>query len=212
MQLYTFWRSSAAYRARIALNLKNIGFEAIPVHLTRDGGEQLKESYRSVNPNALLPALRLDDGSVLTQSLAIVEYLDECHPDPALLPRTPLARAHVRAAALQIACDIHPLNNLRVAQYLRNQFGRAPDDVVVWMRHWMASGLRAYAALIEPDSAFSFGDAPTLADLCLVPQLYNARRWGLDMTSLGHLERIDANCRAIDAFARAQPEHQPDAE
>jgi maleylacetoacetate isomerase/maleylpyruvate isomerase len=212
MKLYSYWRSSAAYRVRIALNLKQVSCETVPVHLVRGGGEHLKPDYRRINPNGLVPALVLDDGSVITQSLAIVEYLEETFPEPRLLPADPLLRARARAAAQIIACDVHPINNLRVGSYLKTTLGHTQDDVVAWMRHWMRLGLEAYAQSIEPDGPFSFGDTLTLADLCLVPQLYNARRWGLDPSGLGRLKAIEASCTAIPAFAAAAPERQPDAE
>lgn len=212
MKLYTYWRSSAAYRVRIALNLKQVGYDSVPVHLVRDGGEQLTAAYRAVNPAALVPALRISDDATLTQSLAIIEYLEETYPAPRLLPADPVGRARVRAAALLIAADIHPINNLRVTQYLKTQLTLGEQEVVTWMRHWMRTGLEAYAQLVEPATPFSFGDMPTLADICLVPQLYNARRWGLDFAGLERLLAIEESCRAIAAFADAAPERQADAE
>jgi maleylacetoacetate isomerase len=209
--IYTYWRSSAAYRLRIALNLKGLGYDSVPVDLVRDGGEQLTEAFRAINPNAAVPAMRIADGTVLTQSLAIIEYLEEQHPDPPLLPRNPVLRARVRAATQLIASDIHPINNLRVLRYLKDVLGHSQDGVVGWMRHWMRSGLATYGQLIDPDSRFSFGDAPSLADICLVPQLYNARRWELDMTGLEPLRDIAAACATIPAFRHAAPECQPDA-
>ena len=209
--VYTYWRSSAAYRLRIALNLKGLSYDSVPVNLVRDGGEQLTQAFRAINPNAAVPAMRIADGTILTQSLAIIEYLEEQHPDPPLLPRDPILRARVRAAAQLIASDIHPINNLRVLRYLQDVLGLSQDDVVGWMRHWMRSGLAAYAQLIDPDSRFSFGDAPSLADICLIPQLYNARRWELDMTGLEPLLDIEAACATILAFRHAAPECQPDA-
>lgn len=211
MILYTYWRSTAAYRVRIALNFKDLRYESIFVHLVRQGGEQLSATYRAKNPNAVVPALEID-GAVLTQSLAIIEYLDEQYPTPPLLPSDGLLRARVRAAAQLISSDIHPINNLRVLQYLRGELRSSEDQTISWMRHWMQLGLTAYAQMIEPGSEFSFGNAPSIADLCLVPQLYNARRWGLDMTGLAHLQAIERNCLALEAFSRAVPEHQPDAE
>lgn len=212
MKLYSYWRSSAACRVRIALNLKQVLHEIVPVHLVRDGGEQLKPDYRRINPNALVPALVLDDGTILTQSLAIIDYLDEVWPTPPLLPHDPVRKARVRAAAQIIACDLHPINNLRVVSHLKTALGHSADEAVDWMRHWMRPGLDAYARSIDPEGRFSFGDTPTLADLCLVPQLYNARRWGLDLAGLERLVAIDAACAAIPAFAAAAPDRQPDAE
>jgi len=212
MKLYTYWRSSAAYRVRIALNLKGIGADLVPIHLVRDGGEQHAEAYRSVNPNELVPALVLDDGTSITQSVAIVEYLDEVHGGPRLLPDDPKRRARVRSAALTIACDIHPINNLRVITHLKKAYGRSQSDIVDWMAHWMTLGLHAYRDLIEPTGTFSFGETPSLADACLVPQLYNAKRWNIDIPGIDRLREIEAACLALPAFAAAVPERQPDAE
>jgi maleylacetoacetate isomerase len=210
--LYTYWRSSAAYRVRIALNLKGIPYEAAPIHLVRNGGEHLLPAFRAINPAAAVPALRVEGASILTQSLAIIEYLEEAHPEPALLPRGPIERAKVRAAAQLIACDIHPVNNLRVVQHLKSSLGQSQESIAGWMRHWMRTGLNAYANVIDPAATFSFGEAATLADLCLVPQLYNAKRWHLDMTGLERLLAIEQRCLALPAFAWAAPESQPDAE
>jgi maleylacetoacetate isomerase/maleylpyruvate isomerase len=210
MKLYTYWRSSAAWRVRIALNLKNLSYEHAPVHLVR--GEQRSDAFRGINPNAVVPALQLDDSRVLTQSLAIVEYLEERYPLPALLPADPPRRAEVRAAALLIACDIHPLNNLRVTEYLKGRLGHSQEEAVAWMQHWMRAGLEAYQRSIDSAGRFSFGDAPGLADLCLVPQLYNARRWGLDLAGLERLAAIDAAAAALPAFQAAAAAAQPDAE
>jgi len=180
--------------------------------LVRDGGEQSTIAYRSINPAAVVPALRLMDGRVLTQSLAIIEYLEDTHPEPALLPNEPFLRARVRAAAQIIASDIHPINNLRVARYLKGTLGQSQESTANWMRHWMHIGLTAYAELVDKSADFSFGNSPTLADICLVPQLYNARRWGLDLGDLKRLTAIEGRCLALDAFVRASPEPQPDAE
>jgi len=210
MKLYTYWRSSAAWRVRIALNLKNLSYEHAPVHLVR--GEQRSDAFRGINPNAVVPALELDDSRVLTQSLAIIEYLEERHPLPALLPADPPRRAEVRGAALLIACDIHPLNNLRVTEYLKGRLGHSQEEAVAWMQHWMRAGLEAYQRSIDSAGRFSFGDAPGLADLCLVPQLYNARRWGLDLAGLERLAAIDAAAAALPAFQAAAAAAQPDTE
>jgi maleylacetoacetate isomerase/maleylpyruvate isomerase len=212
MKLYTYWRSSAAYRVRIALELKGIAYQSVAVHLVRNGGEQLSAAYRAINPSAAVPALEIDGGTILTQSLAIIEFLDETYPTPSLLPRDPLLRARARAAAQSIACDVHPINNLRVAQYLKRTLGHSQDDVVSWMRHWMRVGFDAYARIIDQTGPFSFGASPSIADLCLVPQLYNAQRWGVDLGGLERLLTIEKACRGIEGFRRASPELQPDAE
>lgn len=212
MKLYSYWRSTAAYRVRIGLNLKGLSADMAPIHLMRDGGEQLKPAYRLINANAVVPALELDDGVVLTQSLAIIEYLEERYPTPPLLPSEIVARARVRAAAQLIACDIHPINNLRVVGYLKGRLGHSQDEAIAWMRHWMRQGLEAYDRTIDREGRFSFGDLPTLADLCLIPQLYNATRWGLDVTGLGRLQSISHACSELPAFQSAMPERQPDAE
>lgn len=209
--LYTYYRSSAAYRVRIALGLKGIAYEAHAVHLTRDGGEQLAPAYRALNPQALVPTWN-DEHGPLTQSLAIIEYLNERCPEPPLLPADMYARARVRAIAAAIACDIHPINNLRVLNYLRGHFQPTPEAVDGWYRHWVAEGLAAVEALVaESAGPFCWGDAPTLADICLVPQLYNARRFQCDISRYPPLVAIDAACQAIPAFAEAAPERQPDA-
>jgi maleylpyruvate isomerase len=209
MRLYGNWRSSAAYRARIALNLKGLAYESVPVNLR--GGEQNGAGYRARNPEGLVPLLE-DDELRLRQSLAIIEWLDETHPDPPLLPAEPAARAEVRAIALAIACDIHPLNNLRVLQYLERELGHGEDDRMRWYRHWIACGLGALEAQLEGRSGtFCHGERPTLADICLVPQMYNGRRYGCDLEPYPMLRRIDEHCRALPAFAAAAPERQPDA-
>jgi len=214
IRLYTYFRSSAAYRVRIALNLKGIDYQAVPVHLVRNGGEHKSTDYLALNPQGLVPALAVD-GQVLTQSLAILEYLDETHPDPALLPADPLGRARVRAIAQAIACDIHPINNLRVLQYLGGTLGldqAAKDD---WYRHWVQTGLQAVEAMLAADrrtGAFCHGDQPGLADCCLVPQVFNARRFNCDLTALPTIMRIAERCEQIDAFNQAAPAQQPDFE
>jgi maleylacetoacetate isomerase len=212
IKLYDYWRSSAAYRVRIALNLKGLAYEQISVHLVADGGAQHKADFRALNPNGTVPTLVLDDGSILNQSLAIIEYLDGSAAEPPLLPDDPVARAKVRSAAQIVICDIHPINNLRVLQRLGDPMGHGKDDVAGWVNHWMAHGLAAYQASIDADTPFSFGDRPTLADICLVPQMYNAERWKLDMSGLERVQSITARCLQLDAFANARPEVQPDAE
>jgi len=214
VKLYSYFRSSAAYRVRIALNLKGLAYETVPVHLTRGGGEQLAPGYRKLNPQALVPALE-DGGRVLTQSLAIIEYLDEIHPQVPLLPKDPAARARVRALALAVACDLHPLNNLRVLNYLTGPMGLGDDAKRTWYHHWIAEGLGALEASLAGDretGRFCHGDAPGLADCCLVPQLANAYRFKCDVSPYPTLLRIEKNCQALQAFQRAAPGKQPDAE
>ncbi len=214
-QLYTYFRSSAAYRVRIALALKGVAHEAVPVHLARNGGEQHSAAYRAKNPQGLVPALELDDGTALTQSLAIIEYLDETQPGPALLPADAEGRARVRAIAQGIACDIHPINNLRVLQYLGKELGATQDQKDAWYRHWIATGLQGLETMLASHPAkgrFCHGDTPTLADCCLVPQLFNARRFNCPMDDYPTLLRIDAACAELPAFQQAAPAVQPDAE
>ena len=210
MKLYTYFRSSAAYRLRIALALKGIAWEPAYVHLVRDGGEHRKRDYLAINPQGLVPALELDDGTVLTQSPAILEYLEEIHPEPALLPRDPLLRAHIRAVADIIACDIHPIDNLRVLRYLRETMGRDKAAIDAWYRHWIIEGFGAIEQLIG-DEAFCFGSSPTLADVYLLPQIYNARRFDVALDDYPRIRRVEASCLALDAFDRAFPDNQPDA-
>lgn len=210
MQLHGYFRSSAAYRVRIALNLKGIGVTHVPHHLRK--GEQRAPDYLTLNPQGLVPTLTLDDGTQLTQSLAIIEWLDETHPEPPLLPADPLRRARVRAFAQAIACDIHPVQNLKVLTRLRAQ-GATADDVTAWAAWINAEGLAACERLAaEEPGPFCFGAAPTLADLCLVPQLANARRFGVDVAAFPRLLVADTAARALPAFADAAPERQGDAE
>ncbi len=213
MQLYDHFRSSAAYRVRIALNLKGVAPERVFVHLRRDA--QRADAYLALNPQGLVPTLVTDDGDVLTQSLAIIEWLEETHPAPALLPADAAARARVRSLALAIACEIHPLNNLRVLDYLTGTLGVTEAQKDGWYRYWCDVGLEAIEASLAREGAagrFCHGDAPTLADVCLVPQLANARRFDVDLAAFPRLLAIDAACRALPAFAEAAPERQPDAE
>ena len=211
MRLHDYWRSSAGYRVRIALGLKGISAARVPVSLL--AGDQRSAAYRAVNPEGLLPALDTGEG-VLGQSLAIIEYLEETVPEPALLPASPLDRAHARRLALMVACDIHPVNNLRILQRLGGQFGADQAAKDTWYRHWIAEGLGALEAVLAGDprtGTFCLGERPGLADLCLVPQLYNARRFACPLDGLPTLVRIDAACRALPAFAAAAPEAQSDA-
>ena len=214
MKLYTFFRSSASYRVRIALNLKGLTYEQAAIHLRRGGGEQLKPAYRAINPQALVPALE-DNGRILTQSLAIIEYLEETHPNPPLLPKDPADRTIVRSMALVIACEVHPIQNLRVLNYVKETYNQTDEQVNRWAQHWIDLGLSALQEMILAQlkhGKFCFGDAPTLADICLVPQLGNARRYGCDLSKYPAILEIEKNCNAIPAFANAAPEKQPDAE
>jgi len=211
VKLYTYFRSSAAYRVRIALNLKGLAYDMLPIHLSRDGGQHRKPEYRALNPHMRVPALALHNGDVLTQSLAIVEYLEETHPEPPLLPRDPVARAKVRAVAQMIACDIHPLNNLVTLQYLKNTLKEEQADIDTWYRHWVTEGFKAIEAMIAP-GPYAFGAQPTLADCCLVPQVFNARRFNTPLEAFPKIVAVDAACLKLPAFDRARPENQPDAE
>lgn len=215
MKLYGYWRSSAAYRVRIALNLKGISAEQFSVHLVRNGGEQHKAAYIALNPLELVPTLVVDDEldvDALSQSLAIIEYLDEIHPQSPLLPASALERAHVRAMALTVACEIHPLNNLRVLQYLTQTLGADDTAKNTWYHHWVASGFTALETLLTRHSGrYCFGNAVTLADLCLVPQVYNAQRFNVDLTPYPNIMRVWAECNQLEAFANAAPERQADA-
>ncbi len=214
MKLYSYFRSSAAYRVRIALNLKGLPYDYAPIHLLRDGGQQLSAEYRAINADGIVPSLALDD-DVLTQSIAIIEYLDETHPEPPLLPGTALDRAYIRAIALQVACEIHPLNNTRVLKYLSSELKLDDTAKTAWYTRWVESGFASLETRLARDSrvgAFCFGDTPTLADLCLVPQVFNARRFNIDVSRYPTIERIANHAGTIDAFHRASPSQQPDAE
>ncbi|THF59414.1 maleylacetoacetate isomerase [Pseudothauera rhizosphaerae] len=214
MKLYTYFRSSAAYRVRIALNLKGLPYDSVPVHLARGGGEQRRPEYLAINPAGLVPALE-DGGAVLTQSLAIIEYLEETHPQPALLPGDALTRARIRALAQAIACDIHPINNLRVLQYLTRELGASEEQKNTWYRHWVERGLATVEAMLAQaprDGRFCVGDTPTLADVCLVPQVFNARRFECRTDHIPTVMRIAGACETLEAFRLAAPTRQPDAE
>jgi maleylpyruvate isomerase len=214
MKLYSYFRSSAAYRVRIALNLKGLDYDYAPVHLLRDGGEQLKPEYRELNPDGIVPTL-VDGDDVLTQSIAIIEYVEETHPEPALLPGTALDRAFIRSVALQVACEIHPIDNLRVLKYLKHTLKVGEEAKDTWYRHWLETGFSSLEKRLANDprvGKLCFGNTPTLADLCLVPQVFNARRFDIDMSRYPTIERIVDHAGQIDAFARAAPGQQPDTE
>ncbi len=213
MKLIGYFRSSAAFRVRIALNLKGISVEHAAKHLRK--GEQSAPEYAALNPQKLVPALVLESGEVLTQSLAIIEYLEETHPRPPLLPRDPVERARVRSLALILAADVHPIQNLRVMAYLRQKYGQTEESAFAWSRHWIETGFEAYEATIAGDprtGTYSHGDAPGLADLCLVPQVFNAGRFKVDMGRFPTIQRIFDTCMKHPAFDAAQPSRQPDAE
>ena len=214
MQLYSFFRSSAAFRVRIALNLKGLDYEQTPIHLRK--GDQRSAEYLRLNPQGLVPALILDDGTVLTQSLSIMEYLEEIRPAPPLLPPDSVGRARVRALAEVIACDIHPIDNLRVLQFLAKPLGHKEPDIETWFNHWIALGFEGIEKTLASDGKagnFCHGDTPGLADICLVPQVFNARRYpSFDLKPYPTIMRIFENCMKREAFDRAVPEKQPDAE
>ncbi|MCM2563113.1 maleylacetoacetate isomerase [Lutimaribacter sp. EGI FJ00015] len=210
MKLYSYWRSTTSVRVRIALNLKGVDYELETIDLTK--GEQRAEGYAALNPAKGVPTLVLDDGTALTQSMAILDYIDTAWPEPPLYPADPRERALVDAAAHAIALDIHPVNNLKVLGYLKSRLGHGQDETLDWMRHWMHEGFTAFQQMIRPDTPFCFGDQIGMADLCLVGQMVNARRWGLDLAPFARLVEIDARAREIDAVQRGMPENQPDAQ
>lgn len=211
MKLYSFFRSSAAYRTRIALNLKGVSYETVPIHLSKEGGKHRSAEFRAVNPQMRVPALALSGGEVLTQSLAIIDYLDEIYPEPPLLPTDAIERAHARAAAQLVACDIHPLNNLVTLNYLKNPLGHDQAEVNAWYAHWVQAGFEALETMIRP-GPYAFGSHVTVADICLVPQVFNARRFKVPLDRFPKIVAVDAACLKLAAFDRARPENQPDAE
>ncbi len=211
MRLYSYFRSSAAYRARIVLNLKGIAYETVPIHLIKDGGRNYTPEFRAINPQMRVPALATEAGDVLIQSLAIIEYLDETHPQPPLLPKDPLERAKVRAIAELIACDIHPLNNTSPLRYLKRELHQEQSTIDTWYHHWVLEGFEALEALIG-DGPYLCGKDLTLADICLVPQVANARRLKVPLDNFPKIVAADAACRALPGFIKAAPENQPDAE
>jgi maleylacetoacetate isomerase len=210
VKLYSYFRSSAAFRVRIALNLKGLSYETIPIHLVKGGGQHKSAEYRAINPQMRVPALRLAEGDVLLQSLAIIEYLDETHPQPPLLPADPLPRAKVRAFAQIIACDIHPLNNSGTLRYLKDPLKHEQAEIDTWYHHWILAGFEALEAMIS--GPYACGSQVTLADICLVPQVYNARRLKVPLDRFPKIVAADAACLKLPAFDRARPENQPDAE
>lgn len=214
MKLYSYFRSSASYRVRIALALKGLPYDYAPVHLVKDGGQQCSPAYRSINPDALVPTF-VDGTNILTQSLAIIEYLDEVHTEPPLLPETPADRAFVRSVAQHVACEVHPVNNLRVLQFLKKRFGINDRERSEWYRHWIDVGFSSLEVRLKSDSRvgeFIFGNTPTLADVCLIPQVWNARRFDIPLNSYPTITRVANNAMALDAFQQAEPTSQPDAE
>jgi maleylpyruvate isomerase len=211
VQLYSFFRSSAAYRVRIACALKGLSYDTMPIHLQKDGGQNRRPEFRAVNPAMRVPALRLDSGEVLTQSLAIIEYLDEVHPQPPFLPSDPVDRAKVRAMAQLIACDIHPLNNTSPLRYLKNTLGQEQAKIDAWYQHWILEGFEGLEALLEA-TPYAAGPEVTLADICLVPQVANARRFKVPLERFPKIVAVDTACAKLAAFDAARPERQPDAE
>ena len=211
MKLYSYWASSAAYRVRIALNLKGIAHETQFVSLVSGGGEHLLPAYQNANPQGLVPALETGEG-VLGQSMAILEYLEETHPTPALLPADAFERARVRSFALYVACDIHPVNNLRIRKYLGSELNQSEEAVETWYRHWIEIGFQALETSVSGEPGpFCFGAHPSLADVCLVPQVFNARRFGVDLAPFARLREADAAANALSAFSEAAPAKQADA-
>jgi maleylacetoacetate isomerase len=211
VKLYTYFRSSAAYRVRIALNLKGLPYEMVAIHLTKEGGQQHQPDFHAINPQDRVPALKLSSGEVLTQSLAIVEYLDEIEPEPPLLPADALARAKVRAVAQMVACDIHPLNNLIALQYLKRTLKHEQPDIDAWYHHWVIEGFKAIEAMIKP-APYACGAHVTLADICLIPQVFNARRLKVPLEAFPKIVAVETACLKLPAFDKARPENQPDAE
>lgn len=215
MKLYTYFRSSASFGVRIALNLKGLTYETVPVHLLKGGGEQLKPEFAAVNPQQLLLALQTDDGERPGQSLAVLEYLDEAYPQVPLLPASPAERAHVRSLALWIACEIHPLNNLRTLRYLVRTLNVGEEAKNAWYKHWVEVGLKQLETVLAASpktGKFCYGDTPTIADCCLVPQVFNGQRFERDFSAMPTVVRIHEQCMSLEASKQAAPAAQPDAE
>lgn len=214
LELHSYFRSSASFRVRIALNLKGLPYDYKGVHLLKEGGMQLKPEYRALNADGVVPTLVVD-GKPLIQSMAIIEYLDETHPEPALLPKDAFDRAVVRGLAQEIACEIHPLNNLRVLKYLKHELKVSEEAKDAWYKHWIEQGfasLEVNVSQLGRVGRYAFGDTPTLVDLCLVPQVFNSQRFNIDLTPYPTIARIHANCMELDAFRKAAPSVQPDSE
>jgi maleylpyruvate isomerase len=211
VKLYTYFRSSAAYRVRIALNLKGLPYEMVAIHLTRDGGQQRKPEFRTLNPQMRVPALELSSGTVLTQSLAIIDYLDEIAPEPPFLPADALDRAKARALAQIVACDIHPLNNLIALQYLKRTLKQEQPEIDAWYHHWVIQGFEAIEQMTAP-GPYACGAHVTVADICLVPQVFNARRLKVPLDAFPKIVAVEQACLKLPAFDKARPENQPDAE
>ncbi len=211
MKLYSYFRSSAAYRVRIALNFKGLAYETVPVHLVKDGGHNRRPEFRAVNPQMRIPALVASTGDVLIQSLAIIEYLEETQPDPPLLPKDPIARAKVRALADIVACDIHPLNNVGPLRYLKREMHQEQSAIDAWYHHWVIEGFEALETLVEP-GPYACGAQVTMTDVYLVPQVNNARRLKVPLDTFPKILAIESACLKLPAFDRARPENQPDAE
>jgi len=211
VKLYSYFRSSAAFRVRIALNLKGLAYDTVPIHLTKDGGRHKPADYRAANPQMRVPALTLSSGETLVQSLAIIEYLDEAYPNPPLLPADAIVRAQVRAVSQIIACDIHPLNNTAALNYLKNQLKHDQAAADAWYTSWVVAGFEAIEAMIRP-GPYAFGSEVTVADLCLVPQVFNAKRFKIPLERFPKIVAADAACAMLPAFDKARPQNQPDAE
>ena len=211
MKLYSYFRSSASYRVRIALNLKAIAYEIIPIHLRKDGGQHRSADYQALNPQMRVPSLKLPTGEVIVQSLAIIGYLNEIYPQPPLLPADPVERAQVRAVSQIIACDIHPLNNLGTLQYLKNTMHQEQPAIDAWYHHWVIAGFEAVEKMIKP-GPYAFGSQPGLADICLIPQVNNARLLKVPLQAFPKIVAVDEACLKLPAFDKARPENQPDAE